>query len=190
MGLLYVFPISKEETDFVVEKDHTLTLKTYGLPYIFWIYAFCVISVIAFMFLAVRPPVLKLVTLGDELDATLGYSFLTFIGSLPVIILAFFFYEKRIVRSQKTLSIEHRVFGLPLFTEKITFTPQTLLTVESFISSPNLARMRNNDESLGFQNKGYFVLWLQNEGGKKIRLDRHSRKIDLDKLKNLLENQN
>jgi hypothetical protein len=53
-----------------------------------------------------------------------------------------------------------------------------------------MARMKKNDESLGFQNKGYFVLWLQKQDGKKVRLDRHSRKVDLDKLKILLDDQN
>ena len=90
MGLMYVFPVSEEEADFV-KKDDRLTLKTYGLPYIFWIYAICTVAVIFFMFLAIKAPVLKLIELGDETDATLGYSLLTFIGLLPVFIFAFFY---------------------------------------------------------------------------------------------------
>jgi hypothetical protein len=45
MGLMYVFPVSEEETDFVklelspTGKGSKITLKSYGLPYIFWGYA-------------------------------------------------------------------------------------------------------------------------------------------------------
>ena len=97
MGLLYVFPVSLEEKDFVVIKDQTITLKTYGLPYLFWGYATAAIMVISFMFLAIKAPVLKLITLGDGTDSMLGYSLLVFIGLLPVFILSVFFYEKRLI---------------------------------------------------------------------------------------------
>ena len=97
MGLLYVFPVSLEEKDFVELRDEKITLKTYGLPYLFWGYALAILMIITFMFLAIKAPVLKLIELGDETDTMLGYSFLAFLGSLPVFILAFFFFEKIIV---------------------------------------------------------------------------------------------
>jgi hypothetical protein len=187
MGLLYVFPVSKDETDFVAEKDGALILKTYGLPYIFWAYALCVIAVIFFMFLAVKEPVLKLVLLGDETDASLGYALLIFIGLLPVSILGFFFYEKRITRRENELGVVHRVFGVTVFSETFTLGPADALVVEPFLASPNVARMNAKPENLGFQNKGYFVLSLAGADGEKITLDRHSRKADLDKLKALIE---
>ena len=189
MGLMYVFPVSKEEQDFVIQADDRLTLKTYGLPYIFWLYALCSIAVVFFMFLAIKEPVLKLISLGDETDSLLGYTFLGFIGCLPVAILAFFFYEKRIIRNHQNLTLQHRLFMLPVFTETFLFSDIQELVVESFLSSPNLARMQNTQESAGFQNKGYFVLWMKLKNGKKIQVDRHSRKVDLDKLKNLILNQ-
>lgn len=187
MGLLYVFPVSTEEADFVVKKDETLTLKTYGLPYIFWIYALCIIAVIFFMFLAIKDPVLKLVSLGDETDATLGYSLLTFVGLMPVFILSFFFYEKRIVRKGNELSLQHKVLGITVFSEKFLIEQSDELVIEPFLSSPNMARMSGKEDSIGFQNKGYFILFLKN-GDKKIQLDRHSRKVDLEKLKELILN--
>jgi hypothetical protein len=187
MGLMYVFPVGEDETDFVDKKDGTLTLKTYGLPYIFWIYALCALAVIFFMFMAVKAPVLKLVELGDETDATLGYSLLSFIGILPVFVLAFFFYEKRITKHGKELRLIHKIFGITVFSEKFILENSDALTVQSFLSSPNVARMKATEESAGFQNKGYFVLWLTSKDGKKIQIDRHSRKADLDKLKQLLE---
>src|SRR4051812_41146886 len=118
MGLMYVFPVGEDEVDFASKKDGELILKTYGLPYIFWIYALCSIAVVFFMFLAVKEPVLKLVQLGDDTDATLGYSLLTFIGSLPVFILAFFFYEKRITKKGPEIKLIHKVFGITVFSEK------------------------------------------------------------------------
>lgn len=187
MGLMYVFPVSKEERDFVVEEDGKLILKSYGLPYLFWFYAFCSIAVVFFMFLAIRPPVLKLIELGDETEATLGYTLLFFIGSLPVSILAFFFYEKRIIRTSRELILQHRLFMLPVFTEKFPVDVIKDLSVDAFLTSPNVARMQNTQESVGFQNKGYFVLTLKTPEGKKIQVDRHSRKVDLEKLKVMLQ---
>lgn len=187
MGLLYVFPVSLEEKEFAEVKDETLTLKTYGLPYIFWGYALAILIVIAFMFLAVRSPVLKLISLGDETDALLGYSLLVFLGSLPLILFGFFFYEKRIVKKHKTLILEYRVFGLKVFSEKFTPDQSTPFTIEAFLDSPNIARMKGGDESVGFQNKGYHILWLKTADGKRINIDRHSRKADLIKLEELLK---
>jgi hypothetical protein len=187
MGLLYAFPVSLEETDFVDIKDNTMTLKTYGLPYIFWGYATAVLMVIFFMFLAVKAPVLKLVDLGDETDAMLGYSLLSFIGSLPVLIFSFFFFEKRIVKKTKLVTLEYRVFGLKLFSETFTPNDNEPYLVGPFLTSPNLARLKGGEESAGFQNKGYFCLWLNTNNGKVIQLDRSSRKADLVKLEGLLQ---
>ncbi len=186
MGLMYVFPVSKDEEGFVVADRESLILKSYGLPYIFWAYAAASIAVIFFMFLAIKQPVLKLVHLGDETDATLGYSLLAFIGLLPVAILSFFFYEKRIISHNLEIRLEHRVFGLKFFSEKFDYKTSDDFTVDPYLSSPNIARMKANDETQGFQNKGYFVLWLKNSQGKKIQVDRHSRKTDLLKLKELI----
>lgn len=187
MGLMYVFPVGEDETDFVSQKDGELTLKTYGLPYIFWFYALCSIAVVFFMFLAIKEPVLKLIELGDETDATLGYSLLTFIGCLPILTLAFFFYEKRILKKGTELKMIHRVFGITVFSEKFIIENSDSLTVESFLTSPNVARIKAEEGTTGFQNKGYFILWLKSKDGKRIQVDRHSRKADLDKLKALLE---
>ncbi|MES2525990.1 MAG: hypothetical protein V4598_02850 [Bdellovibrionota bacterium] len=186
MGLLYVFPVSEEETDFVVKKDETLILKTYGLPYIFWIYAICSVAVVFFMFLAIKEPILKLVALGEDTDATLGYSLLTFVGLIPVFIFAFFFYEKRITRKKNELGIEHRVFGIKAFSEKFLMEKDDQLEISNFIDSPNIARMKNTPETVGFQNRGYFTLHLKSGDGKKIMIDRHNRKVDLEKLRELL----
>jgi hypothetical protein len=183
MGLMYAFPVSRDEEDFVIEKEGRLTLKTYGLPYIFWIYALCVSAVLFFMFLAIKGPIEKLVFLGDSTDALLGYSLLTFLALLPLTLFGFFFYEKRLWVLGKKIGMEYRVYGLKVFSEEF---PLEHLEVEGFLNTPNVARMKNDEESLGFQNKGYFILWLKFANGKQIQLDRHSRKVDLEKLKELL----
>lgn len=187
MGLMYVFPVSTEETDFVIKEDGKTVLKTYGLPYVFWFYAFCSVLVVFFMFLAIKAPVLKLVELGDDTDATLGYSLLSLIGMAPVIIFSFFFYEKRIVRFKNELDMEYRLFGLRVYKERYELESGDSLMIDSFISSPNVARSRNEKEDLGFQNKGYFILWLTTKDGRRVLIDRHSRKVDLEKLKVLIE---
>ncbi|HXH30231.1 MAG TPA: hypothetical protein VNJ01_05410 [Bacteriovoracaceae bacterium] len=187
MGLMYVFPVSEEEEGFAVRSEEGLTLKTYGLPYLFWVYALCSIAVILFMFLAIKAPVLKLVALGDETDATLGYGLLSLVGLLPVMILLFFFYEKRLVKKKALLRMEHRILGMRIFSEKLILDSSDELTVAPYLSSPNIAKIKAEADTVGFQNKGYFVLWLQHKSGKKILIDRHSRKADLDKLKSLLD---
>ena len=119
MGLLYVFPVSLEEKDFADINGQTITLKTYGLPYLFWGYATAIIMIIFFMFLAIKAPILKLVALGDDVDSILGYGLLSFIGMLPIFIFSVFFYEKRIVKTKNSIALEYRVFGLKLFSQNL-----------------------------------------------------------------------
>ncbi|MBA2403747.1 MAG: hypothetical protein H0V66_03165 [Bdellovibrionales bacterium] len=186
MGLLYVFPVSLEEKDFAEVKDQTLTLKTYGLPYIFWGYATAILMIIFFMFLAIKAPVLKLASLGDETDAFLGYSLLSLIGISPIVLFSFFFYEKRIVKKANALILEYRIFAIKVFSEHYIPAEKDTYTIEPFLSSPNQARINGGDDGAGFQNKGYFKLSLKTQDGKNILIDRHSRKADLVKLSELL----
>jgi len=186
MGLLYVFPVSLEEKDFVEIKDQTMTLKTYGLPYVFWGYATAVIMMIFFMFLAIKAPVFKLMALGDSIDLKLGYALLTFIGLLPLFIFALFFYEKRIVKKEELLSLEYRVFGIKVFSEHFIPAKEQAFEIKPYLSSPNFARIKGGDDVSGFTNKGYYTLKLNTQDGKIILIDRHSRKADLIKLEELL----
>lgn len=187
MGLMYVFPVSQEETDFVKLEPSKITLKSYGLPYIFWAYAAAALMMVGFMSLAIKDPILKLIQLGDEVDVTLGYSLFTFLGLIPIVALAFFFYEKRIVKESNTVKLIYRVYGMTVFSESFTITDNNAFWVEHFIDSPNMARMKGGEEAAGFQNKGYFILWMKTANDKKIMVDRHSRKVDVDKLLALLK---
>jgi hypothetical protein len=140
------------------------------------------------MFFAIKAPILKLISLGDSSDASLGYGLLTFIGLFPLSILGFFFYEKRIIKVKNSIQMVHKIFGITIFSESFTLHEEEPFSISSFLSSPNVARMKSNEENLGFQNKGYFILWIKTKEGKKIQIDRHSRKTDLEKLKTLIEN--
>jgi hypothetical protein len=186
MGLLYAFPVSLEETDFAELKDNTLSLKTYGLPYIFWGYATAVVLVIFFMFMAIHAPILKLIELGDETDAMLGYALLIFIGILPMAIFGFFFFEKRLIREPGMLSMEYRVFRIKFFSETFQLESGDSFSIDAFLDSPNMARLKGGEDSAGFQNKGYFTLNLKSKEGKNIQIDRSSRKADLIKILDLL----
>jgi hypothetical protein len=186
MGLLYVFPVATDEKDFVDIQVDKITLKTYGLPYIFWGYALGICLVILFMFLAIKAPILKLIQLGDEADALLGYALFSFLALLPTTLLSFFFFEKRIIKTKNEFILEYRTFGLKFFSEKFIPHSENPLEVSAFLSSPNMARTKGHEESAGFQNKGYFILWLKTKDGKRINIDRHSRKADLIKLESLL----
>ena len=58
-------------------------------------------------------------------------------------------------------------------------------TVDHYLDSPNMAKIHNKADLKQFENKGYFELYAI-ENNKKFLIDRHSRKADLIKLKELL----
>lgn len=186
MGLLYPFPVHTDEKDFVHVTGTSVTLKTYGLPYIFWGYAAASLSVLFFLWLAVRAPLKKLLELGDGTDAILIYGLQAMIVLTPVVVLGFFFYEKRLVASGDTLTVQQRLFGIPVRTQTLTLTTPGY-QIQHHLDAPNVARLKGGDEALGFQNKGYFILWALTAQERAIAIDRHSRRADLQALVALLE---
>ncbi len=190
MGLLYPFPVSPDETDFAhlmtgpSGRIQKVTLKSYGLPYIFWGYALASLTVLFFLWLAVRNPMEKLAAMGG-LDAALVGLLQILIYSLPVIILGFFFYEKTLVATPGTLAITHRFFGVSFKRKSYSLAAQPF-AVDHFMDAPNVARLKGGPEAVGFQNKGYFTLWARTSDDRTIRVDRHSRKADLEALAALL----
>lgn len=196
MGLMYIFPVSDDqavEGDRAEVIDSKLVLKTYGLPMIFWGYLAAALSVILIMWLASRAVILKLLSYTD--DPTL-----VFLGHLvqfslilaPVVLLAFFFYEKIITKQGPHLSITHRLFFIPVWKRNYELENPGAFTVDHFMDSPNMAKIRNK-QGLGdvqamkhFENKGYFELYIKTKKNSSINIDRHSRKADLLKMKELL----
>lgn len=190
MGLLYPFPVSREEEDFVhLDRPDTpreVHVKTYGLPYLFWGYALAITGVVVFMFILIQAPLLKLAALGDDVDKTLAYSLLATLSLSPFVLFSFFFYEKNLFSKKNQLTIKYKIFGLVFMQEVLTTQEKNPFSVRPYLSSPNIARLKKENEELGHQNKGYYVLYFKDQNQKENILDRHSRKIDLIKLQELL----
>lgn len=194
MGLMYIFPVSddkNEEGDRVeIKNDNSLCLKTYGLPMIFWGYLAAALAVLALMYIASKAVITKLLTYDDPSLQFLGHLVLWTMVLTPVVLLGFFFYEKNLVKKGSSITLVYKVFFIPFWQKKIQLKSADSLSVEHFMDSPNMAKIRNqyaeNKEALKhFENKGYFELVAETVGGKKS-IDRHSRKADLIKMRELL----
>jgi hypothetical protein len=195
MGLMYIFPVTDDEIegDHVEIKDSKITLKTYGLPMIFWGYLAAAISVVVIMWLAAHAAILKLLSYTDDPS-------MIFLGNLvkwtllltPIVMLAFFFYEKMLSKKGSDLTVTHRIFFIPVWVKKYKLKDKSSVFVEHFMDSPNMAKIRARQglpsmESMkGFENKGYFELNIKTIDDKSVNIDRHSRKADLVKMKDLL----
>lgn len=187
MGLLYPFPATPEETDFIELRAQDITLRSYGLPYLFWGYAAASLAVVFFLWLAVSDSLTKLYSMGDDVDQILVRSLQIFLVLLPTSILAFFFYEKRLRRQGPRLLIQQRLFWIPLSSRTVELRPHDPFEIRHFMDAPNVARINAGPDAAGFQNKGYFTLWAHARNGKEVLLDRHSRKSDLTGVVALLQ---
>ena len=194
MGLMYIFSTDLDDLDRtqIINDSHsgrnnpTLILKTYGLPMIFWGYLSAALIVVAAMWLASRESLLKLMTYQDDLSLrALGYLVQYTLLFIPIVLLDIFFFEKQIKKSGNNLTLIYKIFFITIFSKKIILDGDDSLKVDHFMDSPNLARINRSEEHKGFENKGYFELHAIS-GGKSILIDRHSRKADLLKIKELL----
>lgn len=195
MGLMYIFPVTDDanEGDRATVQDSKLILKTYGLPMIFWGYLAAALAVILIMWLASRAVILKLLSYQE--DPTL-----LFLGHLvqwtliltPIVLLGFFFYEKVLTKKGKDLSLTYKIFFIPLWKKNFKLDTEAAFEVKHFMDSPNMAKLRaqqglGGDEAMKhFENKGYFELRIVTDKKSSVHIDRHSRKADLVKLKDLL----
>lgn len=187
MGLLYIFPNTEDENDNdrIIKSNDSITLKTYGLPMIFWVYLAAIYVVVFTMWLTIKSALDKLLTYDDASMIFLYWLVkLTLLGS-PLILLAFFFYEKFITKNKNLITITHRIFFIPVWSKKIILDANDALSVDHFLDSPNIAKINSNMETKGFENKGYFELHAKSQG-KAIFIDRHSQKRDLLKMQELL----
>jgi hypothetical protein len=185
MGLMYIFPTAIEESDRTEVIDQTIVLKTYGLPMVFWSYLAGCLIVIATMWLAATPSINKLMTYEDLSMQAIAYIVKWTLIITPIALLGFFFYEKQLIKSKLDLTLVFRVFYLKIYSKKITLDQADALSVDHFMDSPNMAKIYNKEQLKGFENKGYFELHAMS-AGKTILIDRHSRKADLLKIKDLL----
>mgnify|MGYP001229915423 CR=1 FL=1 len=192
MGLIFVMPVSKKETDHVSVKEEaglspTLLLKSYGLPYIFWAYIAAIFVTIFIMYLAVRAPLIKMGKSEDIINLLIYYSvWVTFI-SIPSFLLAGLFYEKSFIKSGKNLVIKHKIMGLGLRTKKLILKEKDSFSVTHHLDSPNVARKKRLESMRAFQNQGYYTLRAHvAKKDKIIIIDRNGRKADLKKIEGLL----
>ncbi|MBP9679923.1 MAG: hypothetical protein KBD76_00845 [Bacteriovorax sp.] len=187
MGLMYIFPVSENEGDRVeIKEDKTIILKTFGLPYIFWGYLAAGLIVLASMWLASRSTLDKLISYQDKGLVALGLMVKFTLILTPIILLGFFFYEKQIKKSGNKLKLIYKIFFIPVAQKTILLDSSEALSVNHFMDSPNMAKIYNKTELKAFENRGYFELKAKS-AGVDILIDRHSRKADLLKLKDLLD---
>jgi hypothetical protein len=195
MGLMYIFPVTDnaDEGDRASVRDSKLILKTYGLPMIFWGYLAAAFSVLLIMWLASHAVILKLLSYKE--DPTL-----LFLGHLvqwtlfltPVVLLGFFFYEKVISKKGQELTLTYKIFFIPFWKKTFILSSRDSFVVNHFLDSPNMAKLRarqgieSAEAMKHFENKGYFELCISTNKKSSITIDRHSRKADLVKLKELL----
>lgn len=195
MGLMYIFPVSDDqiEGDRAVVRDSKLILKTYGLPMIFWGYLAAILAVVLIMWLASHAIILKLLSYQDDPTLLfLGHLVQWTLILIPVVLLGFFFYEKVLEKKGQELAIVYKVFFIPFWKKTYHLTAKDSFKVNHFLDSPNMAKLRarqgieSAEAMKHFENKGYFELCIATDKKASISIDRHSRKADLVKLKELL----
>lgn len=187
MGLMYLFPTEENESEQISINPETKTviLRSYGLPWIFWGYLAAILVVMFAMYLAIRDPLIKLKMSEDLINVRLAYLVEWTLYLTPVVLIGFFLYEKILTKTSKQIKITHKAFFIPLYSYKIDLQSNDDLVIEHFLESPNVAKMQNRPELRGFENKGYFELRAI-VGNKKKLIDRHSRRQDLVKIKDIL----
>ncbi len=189
MGLMYIFPTEDSEIEIIggrVENtNNKLILKTYGLPMIFWGYLIAIFIVLFTMALVTKNILLKMLSYNDFFLNLLAYLVLFLFIFGPIILLGFYFYEKILIKEKKDLIIKHRIFFMTILTKKIQLDQNDAFVVEHFLDSPNVAKTKNSPDLRGFENRGYFELKALTQG-KKLTIDRSSRKIDLEKMSGIL----
>ena len=189
MGLLYILPCSEKETERIqisAGNTRSITLKSYGLPKIFWAYLLASLFIVALMAIAIKDPMIKLFNSEDLLNKWLVILVLTTLILIPLTLFAFFLYEKRITKSRNNLFVGHYFLSFPIRKKKYTLSPTNSFYISQFRGTPNIAREKNNPQMRAFENKGYFELFGCLENGKTLFLDRNNRKADLVKISNLL----
>jgi len=188
MGLLYQFPVKESELDdrIKISSDKTLTLKNYGLPYIFWGYLAAILLVVFFMVLAIKDPIARVLAADDEINKFLGYALISILILAPLSLLGLYFFDKEITKKGNLIIIKQSVFWIPFRKKSIQLKDENSLIITHFMDSPNVAKLKNQKELRGFENQGYHELFAKGPNSKLTLIDRNSRVGELRKLKELL----
>ncbi|MCY4524225.1 MAG: hypothetical protein OXB84_05765 [Halobacteriovoraceae bacterium] len=189
MGLLYQFPIQENPDDDCIEQlsNGRLTLKSYGLPMIFWGYAASILLIIFFMFLISKEPIWKLIQENDLASKLLGLSAFFLFALFPLLLLGFLFYQKVIQRNGSTLSLVNKVLGIAYWKKTIQLKTGQSLVIAHFMDSPNVAKSKGDARLKGFENRGYYQLFAEDQTGKLHLIDRHSNLREMKKMRELLQ---
>jgi hypothetical protein len=187
MGLMYQFPNNLDDHQHIIRTENVVTVRSYGLPPIFWGYLAAILLIYSMMMIGVSGPLGKLSQMPDTIDQVIFYLVITFLIIFPIVAIGFFFYEKNIISDQKQVTVVNKLFFISISRNSFNTNDYEFI-IEHFLDSPNMARMQSNEELKGFENKGYFQLMAVHKNNKsRIMLDRSSRKVDLEKLKKILK---
>ena len=183
---MYQFPNDIDDHEHISRKDNKILIKSYGLPPIFWGYLAAVLLVYTMMMIGISGPLEKLSTMPEKIDQFIYYVVMTFLIFFPIVSIGFFFYEKNLINDKEQLKITHKLFFIPFYSTKIPLAGSNFI-IEHFLDSPNMARINSAQEMKGFENKGYFQLVAIDETNtSRFIIDRSSRKVDLEKMKTIL----
>jgi len=186
MGLLFQMPVKPDPLDDRIKlTEEELTIKSYGLPMVFWAYLAAIFTVVFFMILAASGPLMKIINGEDLINRILGIGVLALFILGPIIILGFYFYEKVIVKNKESITVTHKAFFIPILKKSLPLI-NTTLEVIHHMDSPNKALLEQRSGMKGFENRGYFRLVARNSDGRKFIVDRNGRKGEMKKLLELL----
>ena len=183
---MFIFPKDEKEQDRISVDDGAITLKTYGLPMIFWGYLAAVLTVIFAMTLAIQGPLYKLYQMDDAINKLLAVSVVMTILAIVLFLLCFFFYEKFIIKKDMNIEVIHRIFWMPIIKKDYTLKSNNDFSVKHYLDSPNVAKLRGESSLKGFENRGYFQLFFTDSRGQEVLLDRSNQKRSLVQMKELL----
>lgn len=186
MGLLFVLPTTEQENDRIDIESDSITLKSYGLPLIFWGYLLAICSVIFIMYIAIRGPLDKLLQIPDTINQVLAYTVYATLILIPLTLLVVFFYEKKLTKIKNKLIIKHCFFWTTFYKKSLELKENDSFVVTHFSASPNVAKIQGDPNMRAFQTQGYHEIYAELVDGTHKFLDRHARKADLEKIKGLL----
>ena len=186
MGLLYIMPNQKDEFGVEINQQKQLVIHSYGLPAVFWWYLLAGWVVAISLLIATYQPLKKILQSEDPLNFWIGMVTLITLALLPLFFTCFYFYKKTLKKQGKQLVIEHRLFTIPLRKQTIPLEKTDSFTILHHLDSANVARVQDKADMKGFQNRGYFELMAIDQKQQQLLVDHHSRRSDLEKLRQLL----
>lgn len=189
MGLLFQFPNqhNPEDDRIHVDEENSLTLKTYGLPWVFWGYLVAILAVIFFMSLAIRSPLESIFAGDDQINTFLGHLVIVTMAIIPLSVFCILFYEKILIKKNDKLIVIHRLFWTPFRKTVYQLSHKEAVELRHFLEAPNIARIKHEKGLEAFENRGHYEVIVTLVDKRQIVIDRHSQKHDIKKFIELLK---